>query len=190
MNRVAVGGLVLSLLSGVAGLDDATRDAVQRLRSPLGNTIFQGATDLGRRDILAFGLLGIAAFGGPQGPALARVALVSLAGSNLVAEGLKRVVRRTRPDGDTNPNNASFPSGHATSAAALAMVLSRRWRRGTALFCALALIVAFSRIYLNRHYLSDVVAGVAIGLVCTWLTIRLWPRGTSHANSSPEAPRP
>ena len=37
----------------------------------------------------------------------------------------------------------------------------------------LALIVCFSRIYLNRHFLSDVLCGVAIGVACTWLTFRL-----------------
>ncbi len=136
----------------------------------------QTATEIGRRDLLAGALLGIALFTGAPGPTTARVALVALGSANLVVEGLKRLVHRTRPDGDRNPNNASFPSGHAASAAALAWVLARRWRRGAIAFWALAGLVCFSRIYLNRHYLSDVVTGVAIGLLFTWLTFRLWPR--------------
>lgn len=175
MTRAAAIGLTLSLLSGIVQLDETTRTAVQGMRSPVGDRVMRTATEVGRRDILVWGVLGIAAFGGLQGPATARVILVSLASANLVVEGLKRLVHRTRPDGDTNPNNASFPSGHAASAAALAWVLTWRWPRGAIAFWLLAATVSFSRIYLNRHYLSDVVTGVAIGILFAWLTLRLWP---------------
>ena len=176
MSRAASVGLVLSLLSGPLQLDHATQAAVQRMRTPAGDRVMQTATEIGRRDLLTSALLGIALFTGAPGPTTARVAVVALCSANLVVEALKHLVNRTRPDGDHSPNNASFPSGHAASSAALAWVLARRWRRGAIAFWGLGALVCFSRIYLNRHYLSDVVVGVAIGLLFTWLTFRLWPR--------------
>jgi membrane-associated phospholipid phosphatase len=54
-------------------------------------------------------------------------------------------------------------------------MLSRRWPKGRAIFALLAALVAFSRLYLHRHYLSDVLFGAALGLVLPWATLRLWP---------------
>ena len=59
------------------------------------------------------------------------------------------------------------------------LVLSRRWRRLSPAFWLLAGLVAFSRVYLNRHFLSDALCGVAIGvvlggLVLDWLRARGW----------------
>lgn len=66
----------------------------------------------------------------------------------------------------------SFPSGHATTLFALALALAflvPAWRRW--LF-VLASIGAVGRIVAGAHFLSDVVAGAALGAACTW-----WLRG-------------
>lgn len=67
----------------------------------------------------------------------------------------------------------SFPSGHSVTVFALAYVLSRAYPKGSFAFYALATIVALSRVYLARHFLSDVVAGAAVGLFAGWIVCRL-----------------
>ena len=93
--------------------------------------------------------------------------------SLLVNQGIKRLFRRTRPteSGDDRfpvrrPTTSSFPSGHASSAAFAATVLSG-WdgRRLAPLWWTLAKTVAVSRAYVRIHHPSDVVAGLATGAV-------------------------
>ena len=67
----------------------------------------------------------------------------------------------------------SFPSGHAVTAFALASILSRAYPKGSSAFYLLATMVAFSRVYLARHFLSDVVAGAAIGMLAGWIVCRM-----------------
>ncbi len=59
----------------------------------------------------------------------------------------------------------SFPSGHSATAVALFYILSfplaRRWRIA---FVLLAVLVGYSRIYLNQHFVLDVAGGAFIGL--------------------------
>lgn len=67
----------------------------------------------------------------------------------------------------------SFPSGHSVTAFALAYVLSRVYPRSSPVVYTLAAVVAFSRVYLASHFLSDVVAGAALGLLAGWLVCRI-----------------
>lgn len=100
--------------------------------------------------------------------------LAVLGGVMLVNNGLKWIVDRDRPDVEHLVGSAgsSFPSGHSAAAAAawcgFALVLSRRWkRRGRAAAGAgaavIAAAVATSRALLGVHWLTDVVAGLAVG---------------------------
>jgi undecaprenyl-diphosphatase len=131
----------------------------------------RGASSGGRGVLVFSSLVIMAIAGGPLGPATARTALYVLVPVNLVVEGLKRTVRRERPDGERNPSNTSFPSSHAANAAALALVMSQRWRRWWPVFWAVALVICWSRMYLNRHFLTDVLGGVTIGVGVGWLTL-------------------
>lgn len=96
---------------------------------------------------------------------------LSLVGADLVrsqilnagmTQGVKLAVGRTRPDG----SRYSFPSGHTSSSFATATVLQRHfgWRAGIPAY-GLAAFVGGSRLQQNRHYLSDVIFGAAIGIV-------------------------
>ena len=83
--------------------------------------------------------------------------------TELLVEPIKLATHRLRPDGS---NHQSFPSGHAAVTFATATVIERHlgWRKA-AVGYAIASYVAMSRIHDNRHYLSDVVFGAAIGSI-------------------------
>lgn len=92
------------------------------------------------------------------GADLVRAQLVSQA----VVQGVKFATGRTRPDGS---NRFAFPSGHTASAAATATVLQRHfgWKAGIPAY-AFAAYVASSRMAADRHHLSDVLMGAAVGI--------------------------
>jgi membrane-associated phospholipid phosphatase len=87
----------------------------------------------------------------------------SVAIAEFITEGLKYTVRRERPDGS---GANSFPSGHAADTMAFATALERHfgWRYAVPAY-VFASYVAMSRLHDNRHYLSDVTAGAAVGII-------------------------
>jgi len=106
--------------------------------------------------------------------------LATFAGSQIVVALLKAWFDRSRPDLGSAvalPSSASFPSGHATagvaSLGAAAVLASERLssRRARMWLWALVvtggLAVGLSRIVLNVHYVTDVLAGWCLGLA--WL---------------------
>jgi undecaprenyl-diphosphatase len=93
--------------------------------------------------------------------------------------GLKFVIRRRRPEGRwgsiyRNSDPHSFPSGHAARAfliAVLAAGLGPAW-------AAIALwlwapLVSIARVAMGVHYLSDVVAGLIVGILSGLLALQL-----------------
>lgn len=110
---------------------------------------------------------------------------LAVALSNLVTEVLKYGVGRGRPfvGGEANafnfslfagnPAYSSFPSGHATTAFALAMAVSAVWPQARVAMAIYALIIAMSRLVLLAHHPSDVVAGAMVGIVVT-VFVRYW----------------
>jgi undecaprenyl-diphosphatase len=101
------------------------------------------------------------------------LALALGAESLLVNQGIKRLFHRPRPtaEGDPRypvrrPQTSSFPSGHASSAAFTAVLLTA-WdgKRAAPLWWTVASVVGLSRAYVRIHHSSDVVAGMAAGAV-------------------------
>lgn len=83
--------------------------------------------------------------------------------TEILIEPIKFATHRLRPDAS---NHQSFPSGHAAVTFAAATVIERHlgWRKAV-LGYAIASYVAASRLHDNRHYLSDVVFGAAVGSI-------------------------
>jgi hypothetical protein len=95
--------------------------------------------------------------------------------SQAVVHGIKHTVQRDRPTGDC----CAFPSGHAASAFAAASVLERHFGyRGAWPTMVAASYVATSRLVDNRHFLSDVVFGAAVGIVSGWTVVGSHGRAT------------
>lgn len=116
----------------------------------------------------------------------ARIApfLITVCGSALTTYGLKTIFSRARPLAEAFylERSFSFPSGHATAAVALyGFMLYTIWkfdkhifRKPFAIFLAvLIFLVGLSRLYLGVHYLSDVLAGFAIGFIWLFIGIKL-----------------
>lgn len=85
-------------------------------------------------------------------------------------------------DGLDQHRHKSFPSGHTTAAftlyGLLAFWFNRRW--SAVLLFLVAATVAYSRMYLNQHFLIDVFAGGIIGALIAWGTYYMFfrfPRG-------------
>ncbi len=69
------------------------------------------------------------------------------------------------------PSSYSFPSGHTSSAFAAAIALlwhNRKWGVPVTVFAAL---MGFSRIYVEVHYCTDVIAGVVSGAICALIAV-------------------
>ena len=75
---------------------------------------------------------------------------------------------------------AAFPSGHATTAFALATLLSLWYPRGTAGFVALAALVGWSRVVLGSHFPSDILGGAILGCAVVLGLSRVWKLGLSQ----------
>ncbi len=99
---------------------------------------------------------------------------VSAAGIEFFNAGFKLVVHRPRPElAYVHLDTYSFPSGHAAGGAAIYGVMlyllasqARDLRVRVALaigYVALIALICFSRLYLEVHYLSDVLAGASLG---------------------------
>ncbi|SFL74748.1 phosphatase PAP2 family protein [Streptomyces pini] len=100
-----------------------------------------------------------------------------------LSEAVKLVVREERPCRAVagapapiapcpKPGDWSFPSNHATIAAAAAVAVVLVWRAMAWLVLPLAVLTAFSRVFLGVHYPHDVVAGALLGAAAVLLVTR------------------
>jgi membrane-associated phospholipid phosphatase len=120
----------------------------------------------------------------------AMILACALAGA--VARVIKISTGRARPSVQTeaewngprfNPRYNAFPSGHtAASTAFFATLALASWRIGLG-FLAIPLLIAFSRMYIAAHHLSDVVCAALIGIVAAYLVSRWIPASIRNPKS-------
>lgn len=133
----------------------------------------QTTSKLGETKNALFGLCFFAFFGTPAAQVTAKLCAVSGLGSGLFAGATKWITRRERPEPmNEHHNNTSFPSQHASGAAAVAVLVARRHPRLAWAAWGLALLMGLSRIYLGRHFPTDVLTGLLLGAISSWLVLR------------------
>lgn len=121
----------------------------------------------------------------------------SLLINTAITQGLKYTINRQRPyeayptiiNPYTIETDASFPSGHTSTAFALATSISlqnKKWYVVIPTF-AWASSVSYSRMYLGEHYPTDVFAGAVIGIgsayLSNWLNKKLFNYDDQKRNS-------
>jgi len=105
--------------------------------------------------------------------------LLSFSGAVILFTGIKQIIARNRPHSDLiDVINYSFPSGHSTLSMTTALLiyfifikrLSSNLIKNMLFSISFlwVLFIAFTRVYLNVHWLSDVVAGLILGIF--WVT--------------------
>jgi membrane-associated phospholipid phosphatase len=77
---------------------------------------------------------------------------------------------------EVSPAFHSFPSGHAATLFAAAAALGLLWPGKRWAFLLIALALAVSRLFVGRHYVSDVIAGAWFGFVGVYMLARFAPR--------------
>lgn len=88
--------------------------------------------------------------------------------AQLLTQGIKVTVRRDRPTGEC----CAFPSGHTSTTFAVASVLERHLGyRAAWPTLVIASYVGASRMHDNRHFLSDVLFGAALGTATGWTVV-------------------
>jgi undecaprenyl-diphosphatase len=168
------------VVSPLLAFDHALRSWVVLHRIGALDGVMWGVSAVGRGGmiwvLLALVLIALRRFGLSS---LAAVLLALLLASLVTDQLLKPMVGRERPYVGTpdvrviggRPDDASFPSGHAANAFAGAYVLSAVAEEPAILWWGLAIVIAYSRVYLGVHYPLDVAVGGLIGIACGALAV-------------------
>ncbi len=175
---VIAGGAVAGIVLVGAFADVQVRDHMLSHRSGAIDDLTKVVEPFGQEYSLyvlgAYGLVGLVFHDGEARDTAIDGLIASILASGIITPSIKLVLGRIRPNETDDPlkfqpfdggNDTSMPSGHATQAFAVASVISAHsdhfWVSASAY--GLASLVAFSRLYHNAHWTSDVVAGALIG---------------------------
>ncbi len=130
-------------------------------------------------DVILLSWFAIFLLGGNKGRKTALIILLIILLSDQTANFLKYLFHRERPCitlaqvrllvgcGDSY----SFPSNHAANIFASMIYLSYNYRSFSPVFIIIAILVAYSRVYVGVHYPIDVLAGILLGLTISAIII-------------------
>ncbi|CAH0231297.1 Putative undecaprenyl-diphosphatase YbjG [Microbacterium oxydans] len=193
-------GFVLAGSSSMTAVETSAVVAVNSVHSPALDAI---ALSINVVFGPSFAVL-IAAIGIGAAGAISRSWIAALKMATLVvvpwglADLVKIIVQRPRPDMSVlahpvlvEPSTFSYPSGHTAFAAALGtgvlmMLAGRRYRRtSVTLVVVVAIVTAWSRVYLGAHFPSDVLASLLLVPLLSICVSALWNRTRLAAGGAP-----
>lgn len=171
---------------GQWSMDSMMQGMVKAMRTPWLDGFFRGITATGETvPVIIFTSVIVIALIAKKRRLEAATMAVYMIGVWRLNETIKGWLHRPRPaaslhlveiSGYSHSNQFSMPSGHAMNFIALTLltlyilwVTSKNKKRNaiiTAILLPYALLVGFSRIYLNVHFSSDVITGWSLGLAC------------------------
>jgi undecaprenyl-diphosphatase len=163
----------------LVGLDEAARKLASEPHGPTATVVkITGRYSIKRHVLIpTFALMWKVGddYGMPRVRRAGRTGVVGIVATALASEGIKRFLCRGRPVdcGDASSwgeaGNRSFPSGHAGTAfaAATAVAFAAEDSAVAAAAFSAAAVLSTGRIIADRHWLSDVIAGAALGTAVT-----------------------
>ena len=156
-------------------MDQTAVNAVKLIQNPLLDKIMVFFTSLGDNGIIWIILL-IVLLSGKKTRNKGVVLLITVITVFILTNYLKEEFHRVRPYEYMNfipkvktSETSSFPSAHSAVAFAVFGVYYFYNLRYKYVIGVIALIIAVSRFYLEVHYLSDVLAGIALGLTVSYI---------------------
>jgi membrane-associated phospholipid phosphatase len=168
----------------IAPLDQATAVAAAVHRTAFQSAVAINVTALGSAPVITIIAVIAAAYAVAAGRPRVVLALAWTPLAFLLDSAIKLLIRHPRPTVAmiALPPDYSFPSGHAVAASALYVTLAllaagveRRAGPRRLLIASgilVAVLVAWSRVYLGVHYLSDVVGGLMLGTAGAIVAVR------------------
>lgn len=172
------------MLRHVRRFDETVDNAFTRLRGhPRADRLFYIASEAADYSVAWHVISATLALLHPsKRPHAVRMAVTLGAESLLVNGVIKRYIKRERPPLleqraylVRRPKTQSFPSGHASSAAVAAVLLSDTAPRLSPLWAALGATVAASRIHNRMHHATDVIVGSLLGVLIARAAQRIKP---------------
>lgn len=164
------------------GIEIQILDWIQSLRTPAGDIFMPVITSLGNAGIIWI-LLAALLLIIPKTRKTGAVLAIALVLDVVLCNGIiKNLAARMRPY-DRNPVvellihkpiDYSFPSGHtAASFAAVSALYFAGEKHMWKPVLVLAVLIAFSRLYLYVHYPTDVIGGAVLGILCGYLADKI-----------------
>jgi undecaprenyl-diphosphatase len=175
-------------LGPIARFDQMVDELFDVLRgNVVSDRLFYAATELGDFGLVWVLLAWTHGLRSEKDLATALKLTATLGVESVIVNGLlKQLFKRERPVSQEPrpykmrmPLTTSFPSGHSSTAVVAATLLSVARPRAAPVYWGVAAVVASSRVYVRIHHASDVVGGVATGLVIGTAARAFWRKVAS-----------
>lgn len=192
--------------SGLAQWDEPVHQAFLDVRTPTGDALVTGFTNLGQTlpmEILGVVLCAVLYLRSRRW-SIWGLPILTAVGSVAITEGAKLLFTRPRPPyAEAVPPyepSFSFPSGHTLNSTAIAGIFAylavwlarRTWIKVAAVIAAVtwSILMGLSRLYLGHHWLTDVSAGWVTGLAWLVLVVTIHQAATRRDPDLDPGPRP